>query len=276
MRTDEEIGLEQLELELLLDGLYRRWGYDLRSYSRASLGRRLRGLRASVEGASSFSALQHLVLRDAGLAERLMAEVSMHSFSLFRAPATFRAFREHVVPWLRTYPFVRLWVAGCGSGEDVWSLAIVLAEEGLGDRARIYATDVSNIVLARAWGGVLSGDAVQAAELDYAAAGGNATLHEHFTSDGEERAVRHDLRRNVVFFQHDLGSDASLNEFHVVFCRDVMIYFDDVLRERAHRLLHASLLRSGVLGLGAKETLQHTSYTARYEGLGHSLYRRVG
>ncbi len=257
MRTDEEIGLEQLELELLLDGLYRRWGYDLRSYSRASLGRRLRGLRASVEGASSFSALQHLVLRDAGLAERLMAEVSMHSFSLFRAPATFRAFREHVVPWLRTYPFVR-------------------AEEGLGDRARIYATDVSNIVLARAWGGVLSGDAVQAAELDYAAAGGNATLHEHFTSDGEERAVRHDLRRNVVFFQHDLGSDASLNEFHVVFCRDVMIYFDDVLRERAHRLLHASLLRSGVLGLGAKETLQHTSYTARYEGLGHSLYRRVG
>lgn len=275
MRTDDETGLEQMELDLFLEGLYRRWGYDLRSYARASLRRRLRRVRASVEGASSFSSLMHLVLRDAALAERLVAEVSTHACSLFRGPAMFRAFREQVVPWLRTYPFVRVWVAGCGSGADVWSLAVVLAEEGLGDRARVYATDLSNIVLARAWSGVIPADAVVEAELDYVASGGRGTLAEHFAVDGTDRVVRHELRRHVVFSQHDLASDASLNEFHVVFCRDVMIYFDDVLRERAHRLLHASLVRSGVLGIGVKETLVQTSYADRYEALGCSLYRRT-
>jgi chemotaxis protein methyltransferase CheR len=272
----EELELEEIELELLLEGIYRRYGFDFREYAPASLRRRVRR-RMHGEHVGSISALQELVLHDPAVMERLLLDLSINVTAMFRDPSFFLSLRENVVPLLRTYPFARIWVAGCSSGEEVYSLAILLDEEGLAERVRIYATDINEAVLEQARLGVFPLDKMREYTQNYIRAGGTQAFSEYYVARYDGAQFSRSLVENVVFAQHNLASDAAFNEFHVIVCRNVMIYFDKSLQEHVHRLFHESLTRLGVLALGQKETIRFSPHEESYEVLdaAEKLYRKV-
>jgi chemotaxis protein methyltransferase CheR len=268
--------LERIELELLLEGIYRQYGYDFREYALGSLRRRL-WRRAHAEGARTLSALQELVLHDPACMNRLLADLSINVTALFRDPTFFAAFREKAVPLLRTYPFIRVWTAGCASGEEAYSLAMLLLEEGLYERTRIYATDTNEAVLARARAGRFAADRLPEYGRNHARAGGTRPLTDYVRIDDGSAVFLPEVAEHIVFAEHDLVTDRSFNEFHVIFCRNVMIYFSRTLQDDVHRLFYDSLTRFGVLALGRRETLRFTPFEAAYETLDVSekLYRKV-
>jgi chemotaxis protein methyltransferase CheR len=269
--------LEEIEVELLLAGLARHYGHDFRGYAPSALKRRVRAC-VRAEGLRTVSGLQELVLHDAAAMGRLLAALTTSGGALFRDPAFYLAFRRRVVPLLRTYPFVRIWQAGCSTGEDVYSMAILLAEEGLGSRVRLYATDIAESVLASAKRGAYAGEAFAVVEARYLKAGGRRALADHATSGPEGLVLRASLRDNVVFGQHNLATDHSFNEFNVVLCRDVLIHYTRELQTKVLGVLHESLCRLGVLGLGARESLRGSGFDELYEPLDAEcrLFRRVG
>ena len=264
------------EIELLLEALVRRYGFDFRTYAAASIKRRINWYVAR-EKLSSISALQERVLRDPSAMQHLVAHLSVNVSSMFRDPEFYVALREHVVPVLRTYPFTRVWVAGCAGGEEVYSLAILLIEEGLYERSLIYATDISGEVLTAAKAGVFPLDKMREHADNYRSAGGTRDFSEYYVADHDKAMFGKSLKKNVVFSQHNLVSDGSFNEFHLILCRNVMIYFNRELREQVFSLLDDSLVTFGMLGLGAKESLKFTSLADQYEELvpGTRLYRRT-
>jgi chemotaxis protein methyltransferase CheR len=262
---------EQLEIELLLEGVYRQYGFDFREYAKASLRRRL-WRRVYAEGLRTLSGLQERVLHDPGAMERLLLDLSINVTSMFRDPGFFAAFRTRVVPLLRTYPFIRIWNAGCSTGEETYSLAILLREVGLYDRTRIYATDINEAVLRSAADGIFPLAKMKEYTENYLAAGGTRSFSDYYRVAYERAQVDRSLRENIVFAQHNLVSDRSFNEFHVVLCRNVMIYFDRSLQERVHGLFLDSLTPFGVLALGRKESVGHSSRAGEYEVL-HELER---
>ena len=268
--------LERIEIELLLEGIERHYGFDFRGYALGSLRRRL-WRTAAQEGVGSISGLQEKVLHDPAAMERLLTGLSVNVTSLFRDPSFFVAFRERVVPLLRTYPFIRVWNAGCSTGEETYSFAILLEEEGLYERSRIYATDFNADVLARARTGEFPLDRMQEYTQNYQRAGGTRDFSAYYSVEGGTAKLAERLTEHVVFAQHNLASDRSFNEFNVVLCRNVLIYFGRDLQRKVHRLFHDSLARFGVLGLGQKETLRFTDLEDRYEELDarEKLYRRI-
>jgi chemotaxis protein methyltransferase CheR len=268
--------LERVEIDLLLEGIYRRYGFDFREYAPASLRRRL-WRRAHAERLTSISGLQEKVLHDPACMERLLLDLSINVTAMFRDPTFHVAFREQVAPLLRTYPFTRLWVAGCSTGEEVYSLAILLAEEKLYDRSRIYATDINESVLERARAGIFPLDKMRTYTENYIRAGGTRAFSEYYTTAYGGAQFTRSLVENVVFAQHNLVSDRSFNEFNVILCRNVMIYFDRSLQARVHRLFYESLAPFGVLALGHKESIAFSPHADAYEELDHDerLYRRV-
>jgi chemotaxis protein methyltransferase CheR len=268
--------LEDIEAALLLEGIYRHYGFDFRQYARASIRRRL-WRRVYAEGLRSFSGLLERVLHDPAAMERLLLDLSINVTSMFRDPTFFAAFRTQVVPVLRTYPFLRIWNAGCSTGEETYSLAIVLREMGLLDRTRIYATDINESVLRSAADGVFPLAKMQEYTENYLAAGGSRSFSEYYTTAYDAARFDPTLADNVVFAQHNLVSDRSFNEFHVIVCRNVMIYFDRDLQDRVHELFLDSLVPYGLLALGHKESVKHTSYAARYSTVDEleRIYRKV-
>ena len=258
--------VEEIEVALLLEAVYRRYGFDFREYAPASLKRRL-WRRAHAEKLTTISALQDRVLHDPACMERLLLDLSINVTAMFRDPSFYVAFREKVVPLLRTYPFTRIWVAGCSTGEEVYSLAILLDEEELLDRARLYATDINEAVLERARLGVFKLDKMQEYTQNYLQAGGSRAFSEYYVADYDGAVFDRRLVEHAVFAQHNLVSDGSFNEFHVIVCRNVMIYFDRSLQERVFRLFHDSLANFGVLALGHKETIRLSSFASSYEEL---------
>ena len=273
---EQELELEQLEVELLLEGVYRRYGYDFRHYAPASLKRRLRR-RMDGEHLETMSALQERVLRDRAVMERLLLDLSINVTAMFRDPTFFKAFREKVVPLLRTYPFVRIWNAGCSTGEETYSLAILLKEEGLYDRTRIYATDINDRVLERASEGRFPLEKMRLYTENYIRAGGTESFSSYYTTDGDTARFKPELLEQVVFAQHNLVSDAPFNEFNMIVCRNVMIYFGKTLQDRVHELFYESLDPFGILALGHKESIKFTKYEERYEALDptEKLYRKM-
>jgi chemotaxis protein methyltransferase CheR len=268
--------LERLEIELLLEAVHRRYGFDFRQYAPASLKRRLwRRIRA--ESLENVSGLQERVLHDPAVMERLLLDLSINVTAMFRDPTFYLAFREKVVPALRTYPFARIWVAGCSTGEEVYSLAILLEEEELRDRARIYATDINEAVLERARAGVFPLDKMQEYTRNYIRAGGKRAFSEYYVAAYDGAQFQRSLADTVVFAQHNLVSDRSFNEFHVIVCRNVMIYFDRPLQDRVHELFYESLATFGTLALGHKESIRFSRHEACYEELDplEKLYRKV-
>jgi chemotaxis protein methyltransferase CheR len=276
VKSSEEPELEEIELELLLEGIYRRYGFDFRAYAPASLRRRVRR-RMFGEKVDSISALQTLVLHDPAVMERLLLDLSINVTAMFRDPGFFASLREHVVPLLRTYPFARIWVAGCSTGEEVYSLAILLDEEGLADRVRIYATDINQAVLEQARLGVFPLDKMQEYTQNYIRAGGTRAFSEYYVARYDGAQFSRSLVADVVFAQHNLATDAAFNEFHAIVCRNVMIYFDKSLQEHVHGLFHESLATFGVLALGQKETIRFSPHEESYEVLDEheKLYRKV-
>jgi chemotaxis protein methyltransferase CheR len=272
----EALELETLEIELLLEGIYRRYGFDFREYAPASLRRRVRR-RMDGEKVETISALQDLLLHDPAVMERLLLDLSVNVTAMFRDPTFFLAFREKVVPLLRTYPFSRLWVAGRSTGEEVYSLAIVLREEGLLDRVRIYATDINEAVLERAKLGVFPLDKMKEYTQNYIRAGGTRSFSEYYVARYDGALFSRELGDGVVFAQHNLSSDAAFNEFQVISCRNVMIYFARSLQQHVHGLFYDSLAMFGVLALGQKETIRFSPYEDRFDELDaeERLYKKI-
>jgi chemotaxis protein methyltransferase CheR len=267
---------EALELDLLLAGIAQRYGYDFSGYSRTLLAGRVRQVLFE-EGLSTISALQERVLHEPPVLERFVERVTAQAGAAFQNPDQALALRRDVVPLLRTYPFTRIWHVGCASGEEVYATAIVLHEEGLYPRARIYATDVSETNLARARAATFPLAAMRDAAEGARRAGCRNDLSAYYQVQGEEAVILPELRKNVIFSQYSLVSDDAFNEFQLIVCRNVLRAFDQKLRHRAHEVLYRSLCNFGVLAMGSRESLEGTPHQDRYQSLGSGLglFRRV-
>jgi chemotaxis protein methyltransferase CheR len=276
MATPVSSSVEAIELDLLLEAVYRQYGYDFRNYARTSMRRRIRAVMTD-EQIRTISALQERVLHDPAAWERLLQGISVNVSAMFRDPHFFLAFRRCAIPLLRTYPFIRIWQVGCSLGEEAYSLAILLDEEGLYDRSLIYATDINEATLRRAREGIYPAELMQKYTQNYMLGGGQRSFSEYYTARYEFALMRPSLQRNIVFSQHNLVGDGTFNEFNVILCRNVMIYFNRPLQERTHTLFHDSLAMFGILGLGARESLRFLPQEQSYEQLeaGEKLYRRI-
>ena len=272
----EKLDLELIEIQLLTEGIYRHHGFDFRDYSLPSMRRRI-WKRIYAEGLSTVAGLIEKVLHDSSCMERLLLDLSINTTAMFRDPTFYLAFRRKVVPVLHTYPYVRIWHAGCSTGEEVYSMAILLQEEGLYDRCRIYATDINEAVLQKAKSGIFPLATMQENTANYIAAGGTGTFSEYYTARYDHFIFRPSLRENVVFAQHNLVTDASFNIFNVILCRNVLIYFNSVLQDRVQHLFLDSMEMFGTLGLGRKESVRFTAVGDNYEEVDadEKIYRRI-
>ncbi|MBV8305484.1 MAG: protein-glutamate O-methyltransferase CheR [Acidimicrobiia bacterium] len=268
--------LEAVEIDLLAEGIYEAYGFDFRRYSRPSFRRRV-WRRVEAEGLNSISGLLERVLHDPLAMKRLVADLSVNVSAMFRDPGFFRVFRDKVVPQLRTYPFLRVWNAGCATGEETLSVAILLKETGLYDRTRLYATDMNDETLDQARSRAYPIGKMREYTANYIQAGGIRSFSEYYVADGDRVVFQSSLADNIVFAQHNLVTDRSFNEFHVIMCRNVMIYFDRDLQEHVHKLLYESLTPFGVLGLGSRESVEFSGNADAYEALDDTerLYRKV-
>src|SRR5262245_57659495 len=233
--------VEDIELELLLEGIFRQYGFDFRNYALSSLRRRVLNFMRR-ESIGTISLLQDRVLHDHLWLDRFLYALSVNVSAMFRDPHFYKAFRKEVVPLLRTYPFIRIWLAGVSMGEEVYSLAILLKEEGVYDRCRIYATDINDVVLKKAKEGIYPIELMQTYTTNYIKAGGTHSFSDYYTAAYDRVILKSSLKENVVFAQHNLASDSSFNEFQVILCRNVMIYFNSALQAHVHHLLHESLV----------------------------------
>lgn len=264
------------DVRAVLQCVYEKTGMDFRQYAFASIRRRVRA-SMQAEGLAEVTELRERVRESDAAMERLAKTLTLPVTSMFRDPQFYVEFRDKVTPLLRTHPYLRLWVAGCSTGQEVYSLAILLHEEGLYERSRIYSTDLQSQALERAKQGIFPVAAMQDYTRNYQAAGGRAAFSDYYTADSEAAILRSFLKANIVFGMHNLVTDGSFNEFQVIFCRNVMIYFNAQLQERVHTLLYESLATLGYLGLGRGETIRFSPFEGRYEGVSprERLYRKV-
>lgn len=256
--------VEDIELRLLLQAIFEHYHYDFRGYSMASIKRRLNQAKDNFD-CENFSQLQSLVLHQPDLFTELLSYLTVQVSELFRDPPYFKALRELVVPHLRTYPSLKIWVAGCGDGEEVYSLSILLKEEGLDERTMIYGTDVNPAALSKAEAGVYDLDRIPLFTKNHQLSGGKSSLSDYYTAAYGAAVFDKCLRKNIVFSDHSLVSDAVFAEVHLVSCRNVLIYFDRTLQDRAIGLMKDALVRRGFLGLGAKETLRFTEHADAFD-----------
>ncbi len=258
-----EEAIRALEVQALVEAVRQVHGVDFSDYASASLARRLTHWLAK-SGYDSYGAAMSALLRDAQLCRQLVQEVTVNVSDMFRDPAFFKALREEVVPHLRTYPHVKIWVAGCASGEEVYSLAIVLHEEGIIEQCRIYATDLNEAVLQQARDGIFALKDLQRYTRNYQLAGGTAAFSDYYVARYERAIFDARLARNVVFAAHNLATDGDFSEMQLILCRNVMIYFKPVLKERLLALFDGCLTPGGFLCLGTKEALDQRSIGGRY------------
>ena len=271
--TDQN--LEEIELKLLLEAVSMRYGYDFRDYAVGPLRRSIASGMAG-EGVSTISAYQDRLLHERGSLQRFLTSVGVSVTSMFREPATWRCLREEVAPRLRTYPSVRVWSVGCSTGEEAYSLAILLEEEGIAD-VQIHATDLNQQPLEHARRGSYTHGQMRDYEGNYLEAGGRRSLADYYIVSGNHARIRPSVQRRVTWAQHNLVTDGSFNEFHLIVCINVLIYFRPTLQQRAHRLFYDSLIRSGYLALGQQENLMFCPQASRYQMLvnAHSVYKKV-
>lgn len=247
--------IEDIEIRLLLEALFQKYHYDFRNYAMASIKRRLKQAREQL-GFENFSAMQESLLHDPAMLPRLLGYLTVQVSEMFRDPAYFRAIREKVIPHLRTYPSLKVWIAGCSSGEELYSFTILFREEGLEERTLFYATDISQDALRAAEAGVFGLDRIQLFTENHRKSGGRSSLSDYYQAAYGRASFDKSLRRNVVFSDHSLVTDAVFAEMHLISCRNVLIYFDRNLQDRALGLFKDSLARKGFLGLGSKESLR--------------------
>jgi chemotaxis protein methyltransferase CheR len=255
--------IEDIEIRLLLEALYCRYHYDFRNYAMASIKRRLKQAREQL-GFASLSALQESLLHDPAMLPRILGYLTVPVSEMFRDPTYFRAIREKVVPHLRTYPSLKVWIAGCSGGEELYSLVILFREEGIEERTLFYATDINQEALRTAEAGIFGSDRMQLFTENHRNSGGKSSLSDYYQAAYGRVSFDKSLRQKVVFSDHSLVTDAVFGEMHLISCRNVLIYFDRTFQDRAFGLFKDSLARKGFLGLGAKESLRFSEYAGAF------------
>jgi len=268
--------LQDIELRLLLEGIFLRYSHDFRNYSKASLKRRV--LQALTRfDCPSISMLQERVLRDSALFAELLQFITIPVSEMFRDPGYFLALRQQVVPVLRTYPSLKVWIAGCSTGEEVFSMAILFQEEGLLDRTLFYATDINPRSMEKARQGIFPLERMRAYTASYQKAGGTRAFSDYYTAAYDGALFDKSLIANVTFADHSLATDSVFSETQLVSCRNVLIYFNKNLQNRALGLFHESLSHRGFLGLGSKESLDFSAYASHFEPVvkQERLFRRL-
>jgi chemotaxis protein methyltransferase CheR len=271
------VTLADIEIRLLVEAVHLRYGHDFRDYAPASLKRRVLQAQHRM-GLPTISALQERVLHDRDGLALLLQVLTVPVSEMFRDPAYFLALRRHVVPVLRTYPSIKIWIAGCSTGEEAYSMAILLEEEGLLEKAIVYATDINHASLEQARKGIYPAERMQGFTRNYQRAGGTRSFGDYYTAGYGGALMDKRLRASITFADHSLSTDAVFSETQFVSCRNVLIYFNKKLQDRALGLFHDSLSRRGFLGLGTKETLDFSAYADRFEPVSkpERLYRRIG
>lgn len=266
-----------IELQLLVDAIFLKYHYDFRSYAGASLKRRLTAAMTRFE-CRSLSQLQDRVLNDPAFFPGLLDYLTVQVSEMFRDPSYFRALRENVVPLLRTYPSLKIWVAGCSTGEEAYSLAILLREEQLLERSLIYATDINPRALQQAETGVYTIDRIAGFTENHRRSGGRGSLSNYYTAAYDRAMFDKSLRDHIVFSDHSLATDSVFAEMHLISCRNVLIYFTRDLQDRAVRLFREALCRKGFLGIGSKESLRFSSEADAFDTLiaGERIYQKKG
>ena len=257
-------GVFDIEVNLLLEAIFQKYHCDFRGYAMSSMRRRLRQAMDRF-GAASLSVLQDRVLHDRQALSIFLDYLTVQVSEMFRDPTHFLALRRDVLPILATYPSLKIWIAGCSTGEEFYSLAIALEEEGLLDRAILYVTDVNDEALRKAEAGVYALDRVARFSESYAKAGGKGSLSDWYTAAYDGVVFDRRLRRNAVFSDHSLSTDGDFTETHLVMCRNVLIYFDRQLQDRAIALFGQSLVPRGFLALGSSENLRVSSRAPAFE-----------
>jgi chemotaxis protein methyltransferase CheR len=267
--------VEKIELEMLLETIYRYYGYDFREYALPFIQRRV-AQRVRKEKLFSISGLQEKVLRDPRVMHKLFADFSINVTEMFRDPLFFKTLRTKVIPMIKEQKHIKVWHVGSSTGEEVYSMAILLYEEGIYDKTKIYATDIDTGNLEKAKRGIFSIDGMQRYTQNYFEAGGKRAFSEYYKALGEQVVFHHFLKENILFAQHNLAMDHSFNEFDIIICRNVLIYFNKSLQNKVHQLLYESLRIKGFLGLGQREGIRFTSYGNCYEEFesAEKLYRK--
>ena len=266
---------ENIEIQLLLQAIYLKYGYDFRNYARASIKRRILQ-RFSKSGLKSISEMQHGVLYDEQFFSSLLVDLSINVTEMFREPLFFKAIREKVIPVLRKEPFIKVWHAGCATGEEVYSMAILLKEEGLYERSRIYATDFSQGVIEKAKDGIYSIGNMKEYTQNYKKAGGLSSFADYYTARYDYAIMENSLKENIVFADHNLATDGVFGEMNIIFCRNVLIYFTRELQDRVMGIFRDSLCEGGFLCLGSKESIRFSECSHDFEDmvLGEKIYRK--
>lgn len=268
--------LESIEIDLLLEGIYQAYGFDFRNYKRSTIERRIFH-RMRMQGLVTVSELLNIVLHDEHVMERLFSDLTIGVTEMFREPEFFSAIRHKVLPLLAHKKFFRIWHAGCCTGEEVYSMAITLKETGLYNYARIYATDINDQYIDHARRGVYHLTSMQKSTQNYQRAGGKRDFSTYYQATSHDVVITPELRRNIIFAQHNLVTDHSFNEFDLIVCRNVLIYFNSLLQERVFNLFHDSLAPGGCLALGSKEHLPLGNLDGNYEEIDGAvkIYQRL-
>lgn len=264
-----------IEIELLLQAIYSKYGYDFRNYSKAHVKRRLLN-RLATSHLQSISEMQYKVLYEPEFFDILLHDLSINVTEMFRDPGFYLAMRKEVLPILKTYPFFKVWHAGCSTGEEVYSFAVLLKEEGIYDRAQIYATDFNRDVLEIAKKGIYPIDRIKEYTANYQAAGGTQSFSDYYMANYNSVIYDQSLKKNLVFAEHNLVTDNVFAEANLIICRNVLIYFDKRLQNRVIKLFNESLANGGFLGLGSKETLQFTDEANNFDIINSSekIYKK--
>jgi len=260
MRSEET---SELEISLLLEAVYQKYGYDFRQYSKAHIRRRIMNMMV-MSGLEHVSQIQCKVLRDETFAYELLQDLSITVTEMFRDQDFYRSLRENVIPILKTYPFIKIWHAGCSTGEEAYSMAIILQEEGLYDRTTIYATDFNQNALNRAKEGFFSNAMMKEYAANYKLSGGIENFSNYYTSRYNNVIMNQSLKKNIVWANHNLVTDSVFAEVHLILCRNVLIYFDNRLQNKVQKLFHESLVNGGILCLGSKEGIRFTDFHEKY------------
>ncbi|KPA18115.1 chemotaxis protein methyltransferase CheR [Candidatus Magnetomorum sp. HK-1] len=276
MRLENDFSkTKNIEFDLLLEGIYQQYGYDFRKYARSSLMRRIE-ICLEKENLKTISGLLEKILHDPKSMSIVLDHMTINVSGFFRDPKFFAFFRQRIVPILKTYPFIRIWFAGCSSGEEVYSFAILLHEEDIYKRCKLYATDINMLGLKRAERAIYQIGDIKKYTQNYIKAGGKKYFSDYYSAKYENVIFKDFLKKNMIFSHHNLVTDSSFNEFNLIICRNVMIYFNKDLKEQIHGLLYNSLCNFGILGLGDKESLEFSFYKDKYEQLDNreKIYRK--
>ena len=267
---------EKIEFDLILEAIYQKYGYDFRNYAKASLRRRLR-YRLSQSNLKTISEMQHKLLNDKKFFDTLLLDLTINVTEMFRDPSFFKALREIVIYELKKQPFIKVWHAGCSSGEEIYSTAILLKENGMYESSLIYATDTNEMVLDKAKSGIFPIEKMKDFTVNYRKAGGLASFADYYTARYDNAIMDNSLKKNIVFSNHNLVTDSVFGEMDLIMCRNVLIYFNRELQDRVFRLFMDSLRPGGFLCLGSKETIRFSSFSENFENVieKERVYRRI-